>query len=664
LSTDGRIQTMKRTLDRIALILLGMLLFGSVRLCADWVKDGVAICPSPGDQWYAYIASDAAGGAIITWFDVRSGMPYDFDIYAQRIDGDGNILWAQDGVPICIASGAQADPQITPDGEGGAIISWRDERSGTFHIYAQRIDANGNVQWTTNGVAITSERYGQYSPSVVPDGHGSFIITWRDDRSGVGQVYCQKLDGNGNARWAANGIAVCATSYWQDDPRLLSDKSGGAIIVWEDERYSILNSFIYSQRIDGNGNKLWAPGGVPITLSSDLKWDLRCIEDGCAGGFVSWSNGDTGSRNVFAQRVDSTGAIWPGGDVLICTAPQDQYSPGMALDGSGGAIIAWDDWRDGGDCVYAQRISGAGDMIWASNGIPIRINAPTGIKPWTHPELISDGAGGAIIAWKWGDETVTYNIFAQRVNPDGNLLWPDTSVVVCGAVGEQSFPQMISNGDGGAIITWRDLRQDTIGAVYAMRVTANGETVATLLQSWATSIDDARILVEWRLAEVDRDARFIVLRASAGGAYEELMLAGLQGDGLSYSFLDETCRNGITYRYRVDVEIAGERRILFESEPISLPRLALSLAQNYPNPFNPSTTIRFELPEKERARLAIYDCAGKEIVRLLDGEREGGRYEVQWDGRDSGGMATSSGIYFYRLTAGKRIITKKLVLIR
>jgi hypothetical protein len=131
-----------------------------------------------------------------------------------------------------------------------------------------------------------------------------------------------------------------------------------------------------------------------------------------------------------------------------------------------------------------------------------------------------------------------------------------------------------------------------------MRVTANGETVATLLQSYCARAEGALIVLEWRLSEVNDDARFIVLRAPEGGVYEELPVTGLRSDGLSFAFSDETCSRGVAYRYRVDIETAGERQVLFESEPISLPPLELSLAQNYPNPFNPSTTIRFAAPSR------------------------------------------------------------------
>jgi hypothetical protein len=658
-------KSMNRTLGRIATILLASLLFNPPGVQARWIKDGKAISPLLGDQWYAYLASDTAGGAIITWYEARSGIPYDFDIFAQRVDRDGNILWAPEGVPICTAPGAQGDPQITADGSGGAIISWRDERSGTFHIYAQRITADGMIQWTPNGVAVTSERYGQYGPAIVPDGGGNFYIAWRDDRSGIGQIYCQKLDGNGNAQWATNGIPVCPTSYWQDRHRAVSDGSGGAIIVWEDERNSILNSFIYGQRLDGNGNKLWTASGAPIDISTGLKGHLSCIEDECGGAYIAWDSGNAAEwQDIFAQRIDSAGIILRAGTVPVCTAPQEQVAPKLVFDGPDGAIITWLDKRNGRDDIYAQRLQPNGVPAWTSNGIMIKVGPlATGFE-WSAPQIVCDNAAGAIITWQEGLGTATsWDILAQRVDPDGNLLWPDTGVLVCGAIDGQYYPQMIPNGEGGAILTWRDMRQDTIGAVYAMRVTANGETVATLLQSFAARAQGSRIIIEWRLAEVDADARFTVLRSSGGG-HKELVDPVLQRDGLSFTFSDETCRPGIAYRYRVDIETGGDRRILFESEAISLPALELSLAQNYPNPFNPATTIRFVLPEKASVRLAVYDCAGREIARLIDGEREAGANEVSWDGRDARGSAVGTGIYFYRLTAGKQILTKKMVLLK
>jgi hypothetical protein len=88
------------------------------------------------------------------------------------------------------------------------------------------------------------------------------------------------------------------------------------------------------------------------------------------------------------------------------------------------------------------------------------------------------------------------------------------------------------------------------------------------------------------------------------------------------------------------------------------------LAPNYPNPFNPSTTISFELPKRERANLAVYNIEGKLVATLVDETLNAGFKEVTWHGKDARGNQVSTGVYFYRLTAGKRTIAKKMVLLK
>jgi len=88
------------------------------------------------------------------------------------------------------------------------------------------------------------------------------------------------------------------------------------------------------------------------------------------------------------------------------------------------------------------------------------------------------------------------------------------------------------------------------------------------------------------------------------------------------------------------------------------------LAQNYPNPFNPSTTIRFELPQSTTVRLILYNALGQLIATLVDQERQAGRHEVVWDGRNSLGQSVAGGIYFCRIQAGVFEQTRKLALVR
>jgi hypothetical protein len=161
-----------------------------------WKANGVSVCSAEKDQGFTQIISDGAGGAIIAWADFRNGESY--SIYAQRVDGSGKALWQTDGVPVCTAQGSRL-PRITSDGVGGAIIAWRDPRHTTnYDIYAQRIDASGRALWQTNGVPVCTVAGAKWWPLIVSDGAGGAIITWRDYRSGTNyDVYAQRLRSDG-----------------------------------------------------------------------------------------------------------------------------------------------------------------------------------------------------------------------------------------------------------------------------------------------------------------------------------------------------------------------------------------------------------------------------------------------------------------------------------
>ncbi|MCB0304596.1 MAG: T9SS type A sorting domain-containing protein [Calditrichaeota bacterium] len=83
------------------------------------------------------------------------------------------------------------------------------------------------------------------------------------------------------------------------------------------------------------------------------------------------------------------------------------------------------------------------------------------------------------------------------------------------------------------------------------------------------------------------------------------------------------------------------------------------LAQNYPNPFNPSTRIRFTLPQSVPVTLAVYNALGQEVATLVNRQLPAGEHSITWEARD-----LPSGIYYYRITAGKFRETRKAILIK
>ena len=96
------------------------------------------------------------------------------------------------------------------------------------------------------------------------------------------------------------------------------------------------------------------------------------------------------------------------------------------------------------------------------------------------------------------------------------------------------------------------------------------------------------------------------------------------------------------------------------SDNISAIPQKLSLHQNYPNPFNDKTYIEYDIPEREKISLSIYDVSGKNICTLIDDEVNPGYYRVFWNGKDNAGKTVQSGIYFAKLKTTSENRTIKL----
>ena len=88
------------------------------------------------------------------------------------------------------------------------------------------------------------------------------------------------------------------------------------------------------------------------------------------------------------------------------------------------------------------------------------------------------------------------------------------------------------------------------------------------------------------------------------------------------------------------------------------------LKQNYPNPFNPSTTIVFELPVLEYARLDVFSANGVHVKTLINEDLFPGEHSVIWDGTDANGNFASSGVYLYKLTTESSVETHKMLLVK
>jgi hypothetical protein len=633
---------------------------GASRVQAGWTENGAPVCIYTDDQEYPVICSDGAGGAIIAWIDKRN---YG-DIYAQRLDPDGRRLWAVNGVPICTESYGQLDPRICSDGSGGAIIAWTDPRASNVRdIYAQRIDPDGNVLWTTNGAPVCMEPAHQHLNDICADGQGGAILIWQDERvsTSYDDIYCQRIDPDGTVLWAAAGVPLRVGGWLKEWARVSPDGGGGAIFTWIDWELTA----IMAQRVNAAGTVMWTVNGEAVRNTTGNPYEPEIVPDGSGGAVVSWTD-HRDWYDIYAQRVDSLGnMLWTANGVALTTDPTGedwwQHHARMCGDGEGGAILAWVDQRFGDSDCFAQRVNGDGVAQWTANGIPICTE--TGSTDDFDLLLVSDK--GTIIVWEDSRSGVGNDMYAQRVDSLGTVEWTANGEAICTAGGNQNYPRCTSDGMDGAIIAWEDERVFMDPDIYAHRITGEGGFVATLLQSWIAAFRESEVVIEWRLSEIDGDARFSVSRANIPGeTFIELPSENIQCDGLAFVYRDVSFLPGESYIYRVDVETDGGRIFLFQTELITPPAGTLALHQNHPNPFNPGTTIRYYLPRRCRVELVVYDLTGAEVRLLVDAEQEAGPQQATWNGMNDSGKPVSSGLYFYLITAGKERASRKMLLLR
>jgi hypothetical protein len=327
---------------------------------------------------------------------------------------------------------------ITDDNSGGAIVFYQTWRMSDAHslveFYAQRISPEGDFLWGERGILIASGDAAFYWTGdlyVVSDGSGGAVVIWGEfpPEPPYSQTHVAKIDSGGNVEWQRDIL-----SAKQAIEGAIPDGSGGVIIAYIDQG----NGNMSVLKIDAEGNLPWGGDAVSLNLGNCDRSDIA--SDNSGGVIVVRHLGD----NTSAQRVDSGGNIlWQTGGVQVCVSPAEQAQ--VVTDGAGGAIIAYIrdiPCEDGkyGSCdldIYAQRVDAEGNVLWGPDGVPICV----GPSLPRSPEIVDDGAGGAIISFV--DERA---VWAQRLDASGHKLWPEDV-----EVWKTAYHSLVSDGFGGDI---------------------------------------------------------------------------------------------------------------------------------------------------------------------------------------------------------------------
>ena len=482
---------------RIAMALAGALLLPMAAPRASqaaWAPFGNPVVDEPHAQQHPVIATDGANGAIIAWQDLRSPR---VNIFAQHVRADGVVdpAWPAQGrallgdsVALVNAAGGQFTPIIVGDGAGGAIVAWQDLRDAAtgIDLYAQHVLASGALdpKWPANGLPVVIARGTQNFAAMVTDGAGGAVLTWVDSRAALDEfdIFAQRIRGDGEAdpNWPENGLAVCALPGPQGFPVLVDDGAGGALIAWHDVRAGSLGFDVYAQHALGSGvlDPFWPVNGLAlVTAAGDqglpsITRDGPPSPTGRAGAIVAWTDSRVvGDPHIFAQHVLDIGIVddaWPVNGRRISAAGTQESRALIVPDGVGGAVVNWQALAPHLN-EFAQHVTSGGsiDPGWPAGG---RALSPTA-RQESFADMVSDGFGGAIVAWE-----DTANVVAQHVLASGLLdpAYPDTGRQIVPLPSRQGDVALVATSGQGAIAAWTDGRSGTNADIFALQVQEAG----------------------------------------------------------------------------------------------------------------------------------------------------------------------------------------------
>lgn len=426
-----------------------------------WTAEGVLVSASTAavTTMAPKVISDTLGGCWVAWSEDRGSSD---DIYVNHLNAAGVPAWSG-GRALCTAGGDQGavDLVLAPDPPGwlgdpmgGVLVAWQDTRPGSngIDLYCQRISQKGVVpvlSWPANGQALCTFVGDQTQVRVCSDDAAGLIAVWRDARSGAVDIYAQRVNGSGVVQWTAQGILVCGHGSSQENPTIVKDGAGGCWAAWDDWVGGTNDIYLVRLTSAGAVASGWTANGLQVSAGVGNHGPAKLIQDEAGGCLLAWWE-LVGTQQIRIQRYDGNAAAkFAVGGVLLGSAGGSMPTPpvpAICPDESGGAVVAW---LGPANTIVAQRVNATGARLWNSGAA---VTVASGVGTVNPPRVASDGSGGCIITWTDNRSGgAAHDVYAQRLDRSGALLWPVNGIRVGGAPDTQVSAQLAGAGDGDLI---------------------------------------------------------------------------------------------------------------------------------------------------------------------------------------------------------------------
>ncbi|HEX2838413.1 MAG TPA: hypothetical protein VHN77_09830 [Phycisphaerales bacterium] len=359
--------------------------------------------------------------------------------------------------PVYVGGGDQGTPVLKPTPDGGAWISYTDNGAGSGYKHAvQRLDAAGNRQLGPGGVTINSRtNTATFVYDMDVDADGAALVAY--DNSGI---WIQKVNPDGSMPWGVEGVFM-AGSAGAVGPRVCALTDGSAVVVWAQS--NILNF----RRVSAEGvvGSTWTLAETGRAQSpSDL------LSTGSGGEFILlWiraegTNMVTSRKGLKIQKWDGADVPqWNGGvavDAYASSATpgrgiQNGYFPQVVSDGAGGAVVSWYD--TGADRnAWVQHYSGSGVARFAANGLAA--SATTSATEFRLSSAVAYDATSDTYTVAYERSNAVQSLFgvgAQKLSGAGVRLWTEAGREVLPIAGfHASFINVNGAPSGDSIVTW------------------------------------------------------------------------------------------------------------------------------------------------------------------------------------------------------------------
>ncbi len=287
--------------------------------------------------------------------------------------------WTPDpteNTPVVVRPGDQTVVKAATVSDGSSWTGWFDFGAPGVQLRVQRLDPAGQPVFDAGGLIVSDHPQGT---SVVDwdlrtDDAGNCLVTFVDIRNGPdNDVQAYLIGPDGSFLWGQDGVTVSDNADFEADPRIARLSGGDYAVVWP--RMDGDRGLVY-QRISPDGAKAFPGDGVVIAgFGSASPAFVEILPTDDNGFIASWVR-DIASfmspRHVHAQKFDSEGQPqWGAGPVVVsdATSVPIAHQPRLISDGAGGAVIAWHDVRNGDFDCFVQRLDADGAAVFTPGGV-------------------------------------------------------------------------------------------------------------------------------------------------------------------------------------------------------------------------------------------------------------------------------------------------------